>query len=109
MFASKAAKPPAKSGEGPTGRSTAERSRRVESRARDRDERGVSQAAPSAGWDFSGLPVSPPEPPDPPQPGLAVGRADDPLEHEAHRIADHVMRMPEPASGSGPIRLSHGN
>lgn len=27
---------------------------------------------------------------------LQVGRADDPYEKEADRIADHVMRMPEP-------------
>ncbi len=28
---------------------------------------------------------------------LAVGAVDDPLEHEADRVADHVMRMPHPA------------
>src|SRR4051812_7776283 len=28
------------------------------------------------------------------QPKLAVGRADDPLEHEADRMADRVMSMP---------------
>ena len=44
---------------------------------------------------------------------LAVGRVDDPLEHEADRIADRVMRMPDPghsesrpgAGGGAPIRL----
>jgi hypothetical protein len=29
---------------------------------------------------------------------LAVGAVDDPLEHEANRVADEVMRMPEPAA-----------
>src|SRR5215472_4048044 len=27
---------------------------------------------------------------------LEVGRADDPLEHEADRVAEQVMRMPDP-------------
>ena len=31
------------------------------------------------------------------QPKLRVGAVDDPLEHEADRVADRVMRMPEPA------------
>ena len=31
---------------------------------------------------------------------LAIGRTDDPLEHEADRVADQVMRMPAPAAGS---------
>jgi hypothetical protein len=31
------------------------------------------------------------------QPKLAVGAVDDPLEHEAERVADHVMRMPSSA------------
>jgi hypothetical protein len=30
------------------------------------------------------------------QPKLAIGAVDDPLEHEADRVADHVMRMPDP-------------
>jgi Domain of unknown function (DUF4157) len=29
---------------------------------------------------------------------LVVGRSDDPLEHEADRVADHVMRMSDPAA-----------
>jgi hypothetical protein len=28
---------------------------------------------------------------------LKIGAVDDPLEHEADRVADHVMRMPDPA------------
>ena len=40
------------------------------------------------------------------QPKLAVGRVDDPLEHEADRVADQVMRMPVPgpAVGRGQVR-----
>jgi Domain of unknown function (DUF4157) len=39
---------------------------------------------------------------------LAVGSTDDPLEHEADRVADHVMRMTAPASGlsSAPPQVS---
>ncbi len=33
---------------------------------------------------------------------LAVGSTDDPLEHEADRIADHVMRMPVPGVAATP-------
>jgi hypothetical protein len=31
-------------------------------------------------------------------PKLTVGQIDDPLEHEADRVADQVMRMPAPVS-----------
>jgi hypothetical protein len=37
------------------------------------------------------------------QPKLMVGAPDDPLEHEADRVADHVMRMPEPGNASAPL------
>jgi hypothetical protein len=42
------------------------------------------------------------------QPKLTVGRTDDPLEHEADRVADQVMRMPDPALpiGPAPLRIS---
>src|SRR4051794_5818068 len=72
----------------------------------DRDApRGVS-------WDFSKVPLFPPErasgaqPSFPPaatpirgaiQAKLVVGKSNDPLEQEADRVADHVMRMPDPA------------
>src|SRR4051794_17639293 len=66
----------------------------------DRDApRGVS-------WDFSKVPVFAPDRayrphPSSPLPGaiqakLAVGQVDDPLEHEADRVADQVMRMSDP-------------
>src|SRR5262245_18339409 len=36
------------------------------------------------------------------KPKLTVGQADDPYEHEADRVADQVMRMPDPkSSGRG--------
>jgi len=39
---------------------------------------------------------------------LAIGRTDDPLEHEADRAADQVMRMPEPDAvpGGAPQQVS---
>ena len=42
------------------------------------------------------------------QPKLAVGRTDDPLEHEADRVADQVMRMPDPALSinAAPLQIS---
>jgi outer membrane protein OmpA-like peptidoglycan-associated protein len=33
---------------------------------------------------------------------LEVGAVDDPLEREADRVAEHVMRMPEPIAAAGP-------
>jgi hypothetical protein len=55
-------------------------------------------------WDFSKIPLFPPErasqsqgsspQPDIVQAKLVVGQADDPLEHEANRIADQVLRKP---------------
>jgi Domain of unknown function (DUF4157) len=68
-------------------------------------------AAPSVSWDFSKVPIFPPDRANsqqasPPltaphpssliQPKLAIGRVDDPLEHEADRTADQIMRMPAP-------------
>jgi len=39
---------------------------------------------------------------------LAIGRRDDPFEHEADRIADDVMRMPDPQASfaAAPVQLS---
>jgi hypothetical protein len=57
-------------------------------------------------WSFSKIPLFPPDRasrsqtshplPGIIQPKLAIGQVDDPLEHEADRVADHVMRIPEP-------------
>lgn len=73
------------------------------------------ETAPS--WDFSKIPVSPPgrverfqrpsqvpaRLPGPSQPNLKVGAVDDPLEHEAVRAADQVMRTPDP---HGPVAIA---
>jgi uncharacterized protein DUF4157 len=73
----------------------------------------VRNAPRGLSWDFSKISIfSPdraiqPQAPSPlnlnPLPGvmkpkLAVGRVEDPLEHEADRVAEHVMRMPAPAA-----------
>jgi hypothetical protein len=72
--------------------------------------RGVS-------WDFSKIPIFQPDRPNghqagppltaPPsssvlQPKLVVGEVNDPLEHEADRVADQVMRMPDPRVSARP-------
>ncbi len=53
-------------------------------------------------WDFGEIPVFPPDRPhslpDAIQPKLVIGGVDDPLEHEADRVADRVMRA-RPAGG----------
>jgi hypothetical protein len=68
-------------------------------------------ATPSVSWDFSKVPLFPsdranshqassrltaPHRPNLIQPKLTIGRVDDPLEHDADRTADQVMRMPGP-------------
>jgi Domain of unknown function (DUF4157) len=67
-------------------------------------------------WDFSKIPLFPPDqvtrsqarpwtdtPPGIVQPKLVVGAANDPLEHEADRVADRVMRMPDPELSNGVV------
>jgi hypothetical protein len=72
----------------------------------------IARAAPrGVSWDFSKIPVfatdranrpqgrsslSPQLLPSIIQPKLAIGDVNDPLEHEADRVADQVMRMPNP-------------
>ena len=79
-------------------------------------ETGVPARTPiAASWDFSTVPVLPPSQPagrwrafSPVAPSvsdirqfrLAVGRVDDPLEHEADSAADQVMRMPGAAAAT---------
>jgi hypothetical protein len=70
------------------------------------------EASRGPSWDFSKVPVFPPDRAYRPQPSsplaatplpgaiqakLAVGQINDPLEHEANRVADQVMRMSDPA------------
>lgn len=68
------------------------------------------EAPSSASWNFSKIPLSPPErarraqplsvrcvQPGVIQPKLAIGPVDDPLEREADAVADRMMHMPYPA------------
>jgi hypothetical protein len=68
-----------------------------------------------ATWDFSKIPVLPPDRAGPPQTAsslvqrkLAIGQVNDPLEQEADRIADRMMQAApdEPSIGSAPLQLS---
>jgi hypothetical protein len=77
---------------------------------------GRAQGAPVASRDFTKIPVFPPDRPNRPHasspsaapvlPGsthtnLAIGRVDDPLEHEAEHVAEQVIRMPDPGGEEG--------
>jgi hypothetical protein len=69
------------------------------------------EAVQGMSWDFNMVPVFAPDlrsqsEPAPPhlQRKLAIGSADDPLEHETDRIADEILRMP--ASPTAPVRPS---
>lgn len=69
----------------------------------DREQITSPEAAPNVSWDFSKIPVFGPDQRGRPQtsspriqPKLAVGQVNDPLEHEADRIAEQVMRMSKP-------------
>jgi hypothetical protein len=83
----------------------------------------VREAPRGVAWDFSKIPVFPPDQPDQPQPPFAlprpslqsiiqpkltIGQVNDPLEHEADRIADQVMRMPisDLSLRAAPLKLS---
>ena len=66
-------------------------------------------------WDFSTIPTYPAEhanrrqaPFSLVQPKLTIGSVDDPLEHEADRIADQVMRMPGPTNGALTVHEAPG-
>ncbi len=70
-------------------------------------------------WSLSRISILPPEVP-PPAPALskppavilqrklAIGSVDDPLEHEADRVAEQVVQMPDPrhAAASAPQQIS---
>ena len=69
-------------------------------RVKDRGHQSARPREGTASWSFGAVAVL--------QPKLAVGAANDPLEHEADRVAEQVMRMP--ASGTlasdAPPRIS---
>ena len=77
----------------------------------------VSRKAPSSSWDFSKIPVFASDRVDRAQarsphtalpllgsiqPKLAMGQANDPLEHEADRVADQIVRMPDSELSAAP-------
>lgn len=118
MFAPKVTKPQTKAGASPTNKLAPQRSMLV---ARPFGGGGVEQAdrenataqvtTRGVAWDFSKISVFPADRPNRPQESspvsrsllpaiiqrkLVVGPANDPLEHEADRIADRVMRIPSP-------------
>src|SRR5580704_1182104 len=123
MFAPLIAKPEARIAVRSSDKSTL---RRAQAYGHDQDNEQLqtSQRAPQtsprlldaelgATWDYSKIPLYPQERRDGPErpspapaprlPGpiqrkLKVGAVNDPLEHEADRVADQVMRMPAPES-----------
>jgi hypothetical protein len=144
MFAPKVAKRQTKAAEVPTRRPAPRRSTLVGQQCgHEPVEQPLSlqysignQATPreaprGPSWNFGKIPVFPPDRANRPQPSwplattplpgiiqrkLAVGPVDDPLEHEADRVADRVMRMPDPglpltsvgpSNGDLPIWRSH--
>jgi Domain of unknown function (DUF4157) len=99
-----------------------------EPRRRNEQERDLAsvtarEATPGVSWDFSRIPLFPPDRRNQPQapsafprsslqniiqPKLTIGQVNDPLEHEADRIADQVMRMPisDLSLRAAPLKLS---
>jgi hypothetical protein len=78
---------------------TPQRSKDVARKPPENASPGAAQAqysaAPSSGiasWDFARIPIDPPERRETVQPKLEIGAVDDPLEHEADRVADRVLR-----------------
>jgi Domain of unknown function (DUF4157) len=64
----------------------------------------------SLAWDFSNIPILPPERASRPQLSsplvqakLAIGQVNDPLEQEADRIAEHLMTTPVPVPSIGGV------
>jgi hypothetical protein len=82
------------------------------------EEPQVELSRPQYSWNFGEIAVAVPGDSSPPklrsgqrlhalglplQAKLQVGAVDDPLEREADRVADHVMRIAEPGTGSGNV------
>jgi LysM repeat protein len=114
MFALKVAKPKTETVAGPMSALAGQRSALKAQRfGRDVAEQvpGIPRQIAYPSWNFAKIPVFPPARPDRPGPlfpltalppgaplqaKLPVGRTGDPLEGEADRIADQVMRVPDP-------------
>ncbi len=138
MFAPKVAKPQTKADASPTRNVEPQRSappaQRVsrltgakpggdQEREANSEITAAREATHGVAWDISGIALFPPERAGRLQPShalnatplpaaiqakLVVGSVDDPLEHEADRVADQVMRMPEPdlPIGASPPQMS---
>lgn len=106
MFAPLVAKTPSKAARTPAG----ETARQRPAPTIDLGKPTTSVTPRGVAWNIGNIPVTPPDKPGlpdatasrglQPRPGslqrkLAVGRDDDPLEHEADRVAEQVMRMPD--------------
>ena len=80
------------------------------------ESRAASKVPCSGAWDFSKIPLYPADRtsrskaafPRPGNPKLSVGEVNDPLEHEADRVADRVMRMPDAqvSVGAAPLQIT---
>ena len=70
--------------------------------AAHRPSGAAQEAAPGPSWDFGKIPLIPI------QAKLKVGAPDDPLEHEADRVASQVMRLSAPDVSIGPARPQIG-
>ncbi len=66
--------------------------------------RAGGTGARGAGWSFGAIPVLPGGL----QRKLAIGQANDPLEHEADRVAERVMRMPAAPVSATPVSATSG-
>jgi hypothetical protein len=119
VFALKIAKPQTKAAKGSTSRLAIRRSvipgHRLGHDPREQTlvegNTPIEIAPRSVSWDFRKFPAFPPERASRAQPllvrgrqavepKLVIGPVDDPLEREADRVADHVMRMPDPDGGA---------
>lgn len=83
--------------------------------AADPKREASPEGARSASWDFSKIPLFAPDRPSGPeaprpfiQPKLMIGRVNDPLEHEADRVADQVTRVPtwDVSAAAAPAKIS---
>jgi hypothetical protein len=126
MIARNVAKPHSISPPSPTvdvaGRASAPARDRLDDKVAGKDAL-TEGTAKGVAWSFSKMPLLPSDPGDQPpappsfeatpkpsvlQPKLAVGRADDPLEQEADRVADSIMRMPAPDAATAPAPSRDG-
>ena len=115
MFAPKVARPQAKVKAEPMSALARQRSTPVAHRS-DQDSANASTTS-RVSWDFSKIPVFAPDRAAHPMPSspltaapstsaiqtkFVVGEVNDPLEHEADRVADQVMRAPTPNRRTSP-------